>query len=405
MKIHRPIAEKVVSALQQIFNEGYQADKVLERMFKFNRQLGARDRRFIAEATYDIVRWRRLLQYAGGVEPHDPALPISFWPILAAWLIQQGNSTLPEWQEFTDLDTHLIKTRLNSPDLSLAIRESFPDWLYELGQREMGDRWPGLMRQLNSQAPVVIRANRIKTDRHHLKQILEKEGTQTFEAPHTEDGLILNERKNLFSADSFKSGLFEVQDGASQQVAPLLNAQPGDRVIDACAGAGGKTLHLAGIMKNKGKIIAMDVHPKKLDELRRRCSRGGVDIVETRMIESNKTIKRLENTADRVLLDVPCSGLGVLRRNPDSKWRLKPEDLVNLKKLQADILATYSAMVKPGGILVYATCSILPSENEDQVTNFLVSREADWELMNERKFMPGEDGYDGFYAAQLRRLK
>src|SRR6185369_699383 len=154
-----------------------------------------------------------------------------------------------------------------------------------------------------------------------------------------------------------QEGLFEIQDGASQQVAPMLDPKPGERVIDACAGGGGKTLHLAALMKNKGRIISMDVSEVKLKALRERCSRNGVDIAEVKVIESSKTIKRLEKNADRVLLDVPCSGLGVLRRNPDKKWKLKPEDFIELRKLQAEILESYSEMTKVGGRLVYATCS------------------------------------------------
>ena len=152
-------------------------------------------------------------------------------------------------------------------------------------------------------------------------------------------------------------------------MAPLLDAKPGERVIDACAGGGGKTLHLAALMKNKGKIIAMDITERKLQSLRERCSRNGVDIAETRVIESMKTIKRLEKSADRVLLDVPCTGLGVLRRNPDKKWKISPEEITRLNALQKEILENYSQMVKIGGRLVYATCSCLPSENEKQVAD------------------------------------
>jgi 16S rRNA (cytosine967-C5)-methyltransferase len=403
LRIHRPIAEKVISALQQIFEEGYQADKVLERMFKNNRQLGARDRKFIAEATYDIVRWWRLLWASLDREPSASSVQ-GLWQLLGAWLTLQGNSTLPEWREFAGLDPADIKAGIESAKADPAVRESLPDWLYELGKKELGARWDAILSELNSQAPVVIRANRLKTTREDLRAALAREGIQSVLAPHTGDGLQLLERKNVFVTEAFKSGHFELQDGASQQVAPMLDPRSGDRVIDACAGAGGKTLHLAALMQNKGRIIAMDVHPKKLEELRRRCTRAGVDIVEVRAIESNKTIKRLERTADRLLLDVPCSGMGVLRRNPDSKWRLKPEDLQRLRALQAEILSTYSEMVKPGGRMVYATCSILPSENENQVADFLTSRPERWKLVSERKFMPGEDGYDGFYAAALERL-
>ncbi len=176
------------------------------------------------------------------------------------------------------------------------------------------------------------------------------------------------------------------------------------RVIDACAGGGGKTLHLAALMQNRGRILALDVHGWKLEELRRRCRRAGVDIVETRLIENSKSVKRLQDSADRLLLDVPCSGMGVLRRNPDAKWKLSPEQLQRLELEQATILERYSAMVKVGGKMVYATCSILPAENERQIERFLSTRAGSWELEQQWHSEPQSQGWDGFFAARLRRI-
>jgi 16S rRNA (cytosine967-C5)-methyltransferase len=175
-------------------------------------------------------------------------------------------------------------------------------------------------------------------------------------------------------------------------------------VIDACAGAGGKTLHLATLMKNKGRIIALDVHGYKLKELRKRATRNGVDNIEERVIEGSQTIKRYTASADRVLLDVPCSGTGVLRRNPDAKWKLSDAEIERLIALQAEILRSHSRMVKPGGKLVYATCSILPSENEKQIKSFLAEHGSEWTLENQIHLRPDKQGFDGFYAARLIRL-
>jgi 16S rRNA (cytosine967-C5)-methyltransferase len=175
------------------------------------------------------------------------------------------------------------------------------------------------------------------------------------------------------------------------------------RVVDACAGAGGKSLHLAALMRNQGTIISLDTEAWKLDELRRRAKRNGVQIIQTRPIESSKTIKRLHGTADRLLLDVPCSGLGTLRRNPDAKWKLTPEFLDNVRATQADILRSYSKILRPGGQLVYATCSILPSENEKQVERFL-SENPNFRLLEERKLTPAEHGFDGFYMARIEMV-
>ena len=195
-----------------------------------------------------------------------------------------------------------------------------------------------------------------------------------------------------------------MQDVSSQLVGHFANPQPGMRVIDGCAGNGGKTLHLASLMQNKGRIIALDLFPGKLDTLRIRAKRAGISIIETRTIDTTKVIKRMHGTADLVLLDVPCSGLGVLKRNPEIKWRLQPEDLENLKKTQKDILTRYSLMVKPGGKLVYSTCSILPSENSLQIQNFMETHKDKFEVVEE-KFISPEEGFDGFYMVLLKRTQ
>jgi 16S rRNA (cytosine967-C5)-methyltransferase len=409
MKLHRPVAEQVIAAITQTFGatedgRKFHADKVIERIFKNNRKLGGRDRRFIAEATYDIVRWWRLLWASLGRTDASFA-DRDLWRLLGAWLLVSGTTDeLPDWQEFRGITLESVEQNRETFGKNPAVRESFPDWLFDLGTKELGEaRWRQCASALNKPAPVVLRVNRLKATREHLQKELNGEDAACAFAPGTEDGLVLAERKNIFLTQSFKLGLFEVQDGASQQAAPLLAPQPGDRVIDGCAGAGGKTLHLAAMMKNKGKIIAMDINQRKLDELRKRCTRAGVDIVETRMIESAKTIKRMEKSADRVLLDVPCSGLGVLRRNPDAKWKLELEHIERLRALQTEILGDYSSMVKKGGHLVYATCSILPSENGDQVRKFLEARATEWKLISERQYWPGENEFDGFYTALLTR--
>ena len=192
-------------------------------------------------------------------------------------------------------------------------------------------------------------------------------------------------------------------DARSQQIPAYLDMQPGMRGIRACAGAGGKTLHLAALMQGRGRVLALGGGPWEPDNLKQRARRAGAHNVETRLIVSSKTIKRLKESADRVLLDVPCSGLGVLKRNPDAKWRDTAERLPVLMALQADILSRYSKMVKPGGMLVYATCSILPCENQDQVSKFLADQQGVFTLVRERSISPAQTGFDGFYMALIRR--
>jgi 16S rRNA (cytosine967-C5)-methyltransferase len=256
---------------------------------------------------------------------------------------------------------------------------------------------------LNTPAQVYLRVNTLKTERRTLKTRLAQDGFTTEPLKEIPTALEMKQRYNVFGMAAFKEGLFEVQDASSQCVAPFLQVEPGMKVIDACAGGGGKTLHIGALMQNKGRILALDVHQWKLNELRKRCGRAGVDVAETRLIESSKSIKRLAGYADRVLLDVPCSGLGVLRRNPDAKWKLSNEEIDRLIIEQQDILVRYSAMVKPGGKLVYATCSVLPSENENQVQKFLATHGDDWTLEEEMKINPAETGHDGFYGARLVR--
>jgi 16S rRNA (cytosine967-C5)-methyltransferase len=396
-KIHRSTSEAVVHSLDLIFTENRYADKVIEKTLKSNPKWGARDRRFIAETTYDIVRWFRLLKSISDSKGTD------FWRLLATWCILH-DIELPGWPEFDGLSERKIRENYNKATTNRKIRESIPDWLDEIGERELGHIWDVELRALNEEAQVVLRTNTLKISTVELQQTLHDENVNASPVIDVPDALVLDERQNVFGTASFKDGLFEVQDAASQFIAPYLRVEPGMRVIDACAGAGGKTLHLAALMKNKGKIIAMDVEKFKLDELQKRARRAGVSNMEPRLIESSKTIKRLENTADRLLLDVPCSGLGVLRRNPDAKWKLSIDFIDKVKELQQHILQDYCNMVKPGGLIVYSTCSILPSENENQVKQFLAKQEGKFELVEDKHAWPSE-GFDGFYMALIKRLK
>jgi 16S rRNA (cytosine967-C5)-methyltransferase len=300
------------------------------------------------------------------------------------------------------LDVAQIKQRYDDGSGGRIVRESIPEWMDELGVRELGDRWEQELHALNEEAPVVLRTNTLKISKDELQRKLSEEDVQTEALADFPDALVLEQRQNVFVAPSFKEGLFEVQDAASQLIAYFLRVEPGLRVIDACAGAGGKTLHLAALMKNKGRIIAMDVEQWKLDELQKRARRAGVSNLEPRLIDSSKVIKRLENTADRLLLDVPCSGMGVLKRNPDAKWKLSAAFISEVQLTQAKILNDYSKVLKPGGFMVYSTCSVLPSENEKQVENFLASQDGKFSLVEEQHVWPS-DGFDGFYMALLKR--
>lgn len=397
-KIHNNISEAIIQSLISIFKEGYYADKVIEYTLKSNKKWGSRDRKLIAESVYDIVRWWRLLWAVYAEEPEMSFRNLKNILYIYLYLFKKN-----EYEFTLPISANEINDRVKSIQSNRAIRESIPDWLDQLGEKELKEKWDQEITALNKEASVILRVNSLKTNIPHLKSTLEKEGVTTNVIDGFPEALELTERKNIFRTLAFKNGLFEVQDAASQQVGYFSEVAPGMKVIDACAGGGGKSLHLATFMKNKGKIISLDIHEKKLMELKKRAARGGVDIIEARTIDNQKVIKRLHHTADRLLLDVPCSGLGVLRRNPDAKWKLSPEFIEEVKETQRNILENYTTMLKPGGKLVYVTCSLLPSESEEQIKTFLEKNNANFKLEKEKRYSPAQDGFDGFYMAKLVR--
>ncbi len=399
MRLHRNLVLAVIDSLNYIFNDGLYADKVVEKTLKRDTRWGARDRKFLAETIYDCVRWKRLYNEIAGTKDHYTQE--NLWKIFSVWATLKG-ITLPDWKQFEGTPVRRIKGKFDELQAQRVFKESIPDWLDALGEKELGKKWATEISSLNQQASVILRANTLKTTKERLKKILLENDIETQFIRGHQDALQLTERKNVFRTDAFKNGLFEVQDASSQLVAEFLEVKPGMRVVDACAGAGGKTLHLAALMENKGLIIALDIYDNKLKELKRRAKRAGTHNIESRHINSTKVIKKLYDKADRVLIDAPCSGLGVLKRNPGAKWKLQPEFITEIQKTQAEILNTYAKMVKGGGKLVYATCSILPSENEKQVEKFLESHN-EFKFIAEKKILPSVSGFDGFYMALLER--
>ncbi|WP_445385318.1 RsmB/NOP family class I SAM-dependent RNA methyltransferase [Robiginitalea sp. IMCC44478] len=402
MRFHRNLVYAVVDGMDQIFNQDEYADKVVERLLKRDKRWGSRDRGFIAETLYDIVRWKRLYSEIAEVKP--PYSRTDCFRLFAVWSVLRGHP-LPDWKEFVQVPERRIKGRFDELSKIRKFRESVPDWIDKLMSEQLGEaKWEKEIHALNEPAPVILRANALLNSREELAESLAAEGIKCRFIAACPDALELEERANVFTTEAFKKGSFEVQDAASQLVGPFLEAAPGMRIIDACAGAGGKTLHLAALMQNKGQLLALDIYPNKLKELKRRASRAKAFNIETRPITSAKTIKRLERSADRVLIDAPCTGLGVLRRNPDAKWKLKEGFVNEVCGLQQSLLSDYSKMVKPGGKLVYATCSILPLENQLQVSEFLKSEAGlEFTLEEERTISVSETGFDGFYMARLSR--
>ncbi len=398
MKFYPNLLQAVVDALKSIFAEKKYADLVIENILKTNKKWGSNDRRFIAETTYDIVRWWRLLWEV----QNTPIIltDIELKKIVQAYFILIKNTS----ELFIhDFPIDKIKNNFERFKNNRAIIQSIPDWLDELCFNELGEQWEKEITALNSLAKVVLRVNTIKVSKLKLQQLLKNEGIDTYSLDWSPDALVLEKRQNVFKTGYYKQGFFEIQDAVSQLVTPFLEPQNTARIVDACAGGGGKSLHIASLVKNKGKIISLDTEEWKLENLQKRARRNSVSNIETRVIDSSKVIKKLKNSADRLLLDVPCSGLGVLRRNPDAKWKLSIETINNLKITQKKILDQYCGIVKPGGILVYSTCSILPSENQLQVQRFIDMNQLNYELIEEKTFLPSETGFDGFYMAKIIR--
>ncbi len=310
---------------------------------------------------------------------------------------------LPEITGEENFDRNGVKKRLGEAQNNPLLVEGCPLWLEEIGKKELGDKWEAERKALSGSPRRFIRANTLKCDRDTLASKLSDEGVVTRPVAGVRNALEVTSNSALFRTSAFRNGLFEQQDAGSQQIAEFLGPKEGERIIDACAGAGGKTLEIAALMKGKGSIVAMDTEDWKLEDLKKRARRAGAFNIEPRLIESSKTAKRLYGQADRVLIDAPCSGTGIIRRIPDTKWRDGAEKIRKIRYAQEEILERYAMMARVGGIVVYSTCSILPSEDEEQIKKFLEKHASEFKLLEERRLMPS-GGTDGFYMAKLERI-
>lgn len=389
--MHRILAEAASTIAKSVFREFKVLDHELAAAFEENPKWGKRDRGFIAETVFEVVRWRRTLGFLADSE-ETTALCAAQW-------VRMGYD-LPDWWNYRGASAEEMQAR--EADLAAqprAIRESIPDWIDQLGEAELGETWDAEIAALNKRAAVYLRINTLKASKPAAIEWLAKLGVETSEVPGVPDALVLAPGKAL-PKPLRQDGRVEIQDAGSQLIAPMLAPVAGERVIDACSGAGGKALHLAALMGNKGRIFAMDVDGKKLKELERRASRAGATCVSTKLITETMA-DDFKDVGDRLLIDSPCSGLGTLRRQPDLKWRLKPAALERVKTIQAELLGEYPKMLKPGGLLVYATCSILPSENRKAVDRLVA--EGGFEFIKDHTVSPAKEGFDGFYGAVLRK--
>ncbi|GIX40529.1 MAG: RNA methyltransferase [Leptospiraceae bacterium] len=393
MKLHKVILNIILEALNKIIKQNHYSDKVLEHYFRTNRKLGKTDRKIIAESVYNIVRYYYLYEYIAQSDDLNKILSSYFY----------FNHIL-----FDNLEELLPNIDVKQIDISKIpdrIKYSYNEELWLEGLNQLGEeKWFKEAEALNQQAKLVIRVNTLITTKKELQQLLYDSGIESVEHPEVEEALIIQNKTFLSPNEYFLKGYYEFQDLSSQRVAHFIPKdilEQANRIIDACAGAGGKSLHLSALKQNKGQIIALDIESKKLNELKKRAKRNRSSNIIIKPIESSKTIKRLKNSADILLLDVPCTGTGVIKRNPDTKLKFSKDNMNNIIELQRDILLQYSKMLKEGGYLLYATCSILPLENEYQIQWFIKNK-TQFELIKYQTIYPSE-GFDGFFMALLKK--
>ena len=404
------------------------ADAVANDYFRSRRFIGSGDRRAVSERVWQVLRTRRRLGWWLRVEAPGPRLLAGASLLLEGWtlsgLVQSfsGGRFAPamlsreEQAALARIEGHTP----DHPDMPEAVRLEIPDWLLSRLQARFGPALAREMAALDGPAPLDLRVNTLKATREDARAALAAEGWKAEPTPFSPWGLRIQGRRPVTAGPAFQSGLVEIQDEGSQLVAVLADVRPGMRVADWCAGAGGKTLALAGAMQNRGQLLACDVSAARLDGAVRRLRRAGVHNVERHLVVAgDKWAKRRAGSFDRVLVDAPCTGTGTWRRNPDARLRLRESDLRELLPKQASILDVAQGLVRKAGRLVYATCSLLPEENEAQVTAFL-ARHPGFSLVPAERaaalapglrgddgflsLTPAQHGTDGFFAAVMERV-
>jgi 16S rRNA (cytosine967-C5)-methyltransferase len=407
--------------LSELLRSTFPADLVVSRYFRQHREMGHADRGFVAETVYSVLRRKRSLSARCFDDVTSRRL------LLATLACVQGLNR-------RELDVVLLEAEgkwlatakaVKLEDLPPAVRLDLPDWLYEtLAAQFAGPELEALAAGLNQSAPLDLRINPLKAERKDVLARLNADGLTAAACRYSPIGIRLQGKPSISRHPLFLNGSFEVQDEGSQLLGFLLQPKRGEMVADFCAGAGGKTLLLGALMRSQGRLYAFDVAEKRLAKLKPRLARSGLSNVHPVRIESENDIKikRLAGKLDRVLVDAPCSGLGTLRRNPDLKWRQTPESVAELTVKQAAILHAASALVKKGGRLVYATCSLLEAENESVVAAFLAAHpefvalsaaevlrkqeieiDCDVDGGQRLRLLPHRHGSDGFFAAVMER--
>jgi 16S rRNA (cytosine967-C5)-methyltransferase len=427
--------EAAIGLLGEIDKGRAPADDTVATYFRRHRFAGVKDRAAISGHIYAVLRHRALLDWwiaraGNGLGPDGRKRMLAALKLIERWTQDEmhrafdGDRFRPGAisNEEAAMLAVMPEDAAKHGDMPPEVAGNYPAWLASHLAVALGENLAKEMAALNGEAALDLRANALKTDRDKAMAALKREGIGVAHTPLSPLGLRVFERIPLATLDIFKKGFIEVQDEASQIAALLADARPGMRVADFCAGAGGKTLALAAAMKNRGHLVACDTSAKRLERATERLRRAGASIVQRVPLSSerDKWVKKHVAGFDRVFVDAPCSGTGTWRRNPDAKWRLRPKDLEELAALQAAILDSAQRLVKPGGRLIYATCSLLREEDEAQIENFL-SAHAEFMLKpigevwretiggepphpgDMMRLTPARDGTDGFFVAVLER--
>ena len=416
MRFSRPVLEACRAAFAAVLPLKQPADAALSMFFRAHPMIGQRDRSTIAESVFAALRRRRLLERVARTHDWRPL-------VLATWSTLLG-ANLREIDPWLRGDEAVwlaeVKREAKGPQ-PFEVECDLPDWVIERLRPRFDD--PALLelaRGLLAAAPLDLRANLMKSTREVVITRLGRDGLRATATPYSPEGVRLEEKPAINRHPLFLDGSIEIQDEGSQLLCHLVAPKRGEMVVDFCAGAGGKTLALGALMRSTGRLYAFDISPGRIAKLKPRLARSGLSNVHPQRIErtNDARVKRLADKIDRVLVDAPCSGLGTLRRNPDMKWRQTPEDVSELVEKQKGILSGAARLVKPGGRLVYATCSILREENQEVVEDFLGNnvqfalRPAGEILKRERialemgeyfELWPHRHGTDGFFAAVMER--